>query len=82
MAENNRPTGTGGFGTFRWVFYALLAALVVGSLMMSQSGRIPDWEKCRESLVQQMLSDQCTPRRGLAPDSGDEPASTGSGQNV
>ena len=72
----------GGFGKFRWIFYALLAALVVGSLMMSQSGRIPDWEKCRESLFEQMLSDQCTPRRGFAPDDGGQPAATDSGHNV
>ena len=82
MAEKGKPSGMGGFGTFRWVFYALLAALVIGSLMMSQSGRIPDWEKCKESLFQQMLSDQCTPRRGLAPDNDGAPAATGSGQNV
>lgn len=75
MKENNKPTGPGGggFGSFRWIFYALLAALVVGSLMMAQSGNVPDWQKCRESLFQQMFSDQCTPRRGFAPEEGGTP---------
>ena len=82
MADKGRPSGNGGFGKFRWIFYAMLAALVIGSLMMSQSGRIPDWEKCQESLFQQMFSDQCTPRRGFAPDSDGAPAAADSGQNV
>ena len=54
-------------GGFRWVFYALVAVLIIGSLWASRSGRVPEWEKCKESLFQQMLSDVCTPRRGFEP---------------
>lgn len=85
--KDDKPAGPrlpGGFGGLRWVLYALIAALAVGSLVMAQSGRVPDWEKCRESLVQQMFSDQCTPRRGFAPDSGGDggdPA-PGPGRNI
>ena len=69
--------------SFRLVFYALLAALAVGSLMMARSGNIPDWEQCRESLVQQMFSDQCTPRRGIDPgDGGGTPARPATGRDV
>lgn len=53
---------------YRWVLYALLTVLVVASLWMSQSGRVPEWERCRESLFQQMFSDACTPRPGLGPE--------------
>lgn len=90
MAGSEKPAGPGrgGVVSFRWVFYALLAALLVGSLMMSQSGRIPDWEKCRESLFQQMFSDKCTPRSGHIPGNGGPsgggatPGSPESGRNI
>lgn len=83
---DNTPPPSGkkpsGFGGMRLVFYALLAALIIASLMVGRSGNTPSWEQCKESLFQQMFSDQCTPRRGFEkPSSSPVPGGAG-GQNV
>ena len=77
MDNNNNPSG---FGGFRLIFFALLAGLVIAGLMMGQSGNVPDWEKCKESLFQQMFSDQCTPRRGF--EQPELPSANTGGENV
>ena len=42
-------------------------------------GRVPDWEKCKESLVQQVITGDCTFREGYEP----QPiAPSSSGQNI
>ena len=48
-----------------WVLYALLAVLMIAGLMTSQNRDAPDWANCKESLIEQMFSDTCTPRRGV-----------------
>lgn len=75
-----RKNGFGwGIGRYGWVLYALVAVLIIASMIQSQYGTIPEWEKCRESLIEQMFSDQCTPRRGF--ESLPTPGS-GTGQNI
>lgn len=48
-------------GRYSWVLYALLAVLMISSF--SQTEKRP-WEECKESLIQQMFSDSCTPING------------------
>jgi hypothetical protein len=51
----------GGLGRMRLIIYALVAILAITTLYMG--GRsIPEWEKCKESLIQQFFSEKCTPR--------------------
>ena len=54
-------------GPWQWVLYALVAALIVASIIRGQSGDARSWEKCKESLFTQMISGECTPRRSFAP---------------
>lgn len=60
-------------GSLQWVLYALITALIVVGLYQSRNADAPDWEKCKESLFTQMISGDCTPRRGLG---GDQDPST------
>ncbi|MCG8623066.1 MAG: hypothetical protein MJE68_13855 [Proteobacteria bacterium] len=50
----------------RWwiLIYALVAVLIVLSLGRWGTADRP-WHNCQESLIQQMFSDECTPRRGI-----------------
>ncbi|MCE2517580.1 MAG: hypothetical protein J4F41_07075 [Alphaproteobacteria bacterium] len=48
-----------------WVLYALLAVMLITGLVMSQGRDAPEWAKCKESLLQQMFSDTCTPAEGF-----------------
>ena len=49
-----------------WILAALISVLVIASIYREQSGLdIPDHLNCKESMLQQMFSDQCTPRSGL-----------------
>lgn len=44
----------------------LLVAMVVAGIVAQQQGiEGPSHMKCKESLVEQMLGSQCTPRRGV-----------------
>ena len=54
-------------GRFQWVLYALIAVLLIASIMRSQWGAPRAWEQCKESLFSQMLSGECTPRRSNTP---------------
>lgn len=54
-------------GRGMWIIAALIAAVVVAMMWQESSGGIErPWAECKESLVQQMLSDTCTPRSGFA----------------
>lgn len=64
-------------GNSRWILMALITILLVAGFWMRSDGNVPEWEKCRESLFQQMFSDTCTPRRGFAaPNSNDQTSPT------
>jgi hypothetical protein len=60
--QPRRPLG--GFGGPRLIIYALVAILAVTAIYM-RGESIPEWERCKESLIQQFFSNQCTPRDGL-----------------
>ena len=49
-----------------WILAALISVLVVASIYREQSGmKMPDHLNCKESMLQQMFSDKCTPRDGI-----------------
>ena len=49
-----------------WILAALISVLVIASIYREQSGmKMPDHLNCKESMLQQMFSDKCTPRSGL-----------------
>ena len=49
-----------------WILAALISVLVTASIYREQSGmKMPDHLDCKESMLQQMFSDQCTPRSGI-----------------
>ena len=49
-----------------WILAALITVLVISSIYREQSGmKLPEYLKCKESMFQQMFTDQCTPRSGL-----------------
>lgn len=48
-----------------WILAALIAVLVIAMMYQESSGGIErPWAQCKESLVQQMFSGECTPRAG------------------
>lgn len=48
-----------------WILAALFAVLAIAMMYQESSGGIDrPWAECKESLVQQMFSSQCTPRTG------------------
>ena len=48
-----------------WIMAALIAVMAIAMMWQDSSGGIKrPWTDCKESLVQQMLSDACTPRSG------------------
>jgi len=49
----------------QWVLYALITALIIAGLYQSRNADAPAWEQCKESLFIQMISGDCTPRRGI-----------------
>ena len=51
-----------------WILAAAIAVLVGASMYAESSGLVAErsWTKCQESFVKQMLSDTCTPTRGIA----------------
>ncbi len=52
-------------GRNMWILAALIAALAIAMIYQSNSGGIEQpWAECKESLVQQMFSGECTPRTG------------------
>ncbi len=50
---------------FAWILYGLLATLIIFSLYFEKE---QPWAKCRESLLEQVFSEKCTPRAGIQKD--------------
>ena len=49
-----------------WILLTLLVILVLSSMYREYSNLpTPDHLKCKESMLQQMFSDKCTPRDGI-----------------
>ena len=49
-----------------WILLTLLVILVLSSMYREYSNLpIPNHLKCKESMLQQMFSDKCTPRDGI-----------------
>ena len=49
-----------------WILLALLSVLIISSIYREYADLpTPDHLKCKESMIQQFLSDKCTPREGL-----------------
>ena len=49
-----------------WILAVLISVLVIASIYREQSGmEIPDHLNCKESMLQQIFSDKCTPRSGI-----------------
>lgn len=68
-----------------WILAAALAVLVGAQIFAGEGGWLADrpWTQCKESFVQQMLSDDCTPVRGIAIEpSQDGGASGGAGSSA
>lgn len=48
-----------------WILAALFAVLAIAMMYQESTGGIErPWTQCKESMVQQMLFDECTPRTG------------------
>lgn len=48
-----------------WVLAALIAALMIAMIYQESTGGVErPWAECKESMVQQMFSGNCTPRSG------------------
>lgn len=48
-----------------WILAALLAVMAVAMIYQSETGNLDrPWAQCKENLVQQMLTNECTPRTG------------------
>jgi hypothetical protein len=50
-----------------WILAAIFAVMAIALIYQSEVGGGADrpWAKCKESLVQQIFSGDCTPRTGL-----------------
>ena len=49
-----------------WILAVLISVLVIASIYREQSGmKMPDHLNCKESMFEQMFTDECTPRTGL-----------------
>ena len=52
--------------TTMWILLTLLVILVLSSMYREYSNLpTPDHLKCKESMIQQMFSDKCTPRNSI-----------------
>lgn len=48
-----------------WIMMALFAAMAIAMMYQESNGGINrPWDKCKENLLTQIISDQCTPRTG------------------
>jgi hypothetical protein len=49
-----------------WIMAAILGAMALAAIYQDEIGGGIErpWAECKESMVQQMLSGNCTPRRG------------------
>lgn len=50
-----------------WILAAVLAVLAIATIYQSEVGGGLDrsWAKCKENLIQQIFSGDCTPREGF-----------------
>ena len=50
-----------------WLLAALFAVLAIALIYQSEfsGGLERPWAECRENLIQQMISGNCTPRQGV-----------------
>lgn len=53
------------FGGLRLILYGLLVVLALASIYVSRNKPPPEWTQCKESLIEQFFSDQCTPTTGF-----------------
>jgi len=63
-------------GRNMWILAALIAAFAIAMIFQEYSGGRPQpWAECKESLVQQMFTGDCTPRSGsVRPPASADPA--------
>jgi hypothetical protein len=49
-----------------WILAALIAVIIIATIYQSEVGGGLDrpWTKCKESMIQQIFSGDCTPREG------------------
>ena len=49
----------------RLIIYALIAILMIVIIWRNEFSNLkkPDWTKCKESLIQQIFSKECTPTK-------------------
>ena len=49
-----------------WILFTLLSILVIAAMYREYSNLpLPKHLNCKESMLEQMFSDKCTPRNGL-----------------
>ena len=49
-----------------WILGALITITIIASIYREQSGlKLPSYMNCKESIFQQMLSNECTLRKGF-----------------
>ncbi len=53
-------------GRSTWIILALVAVGMITAMYMADSGQLErPWAQCKESMVTQIFTDQCTPRDGF-----------------
>ena len=49
-----------------WILLTLLSILIISSIYREYSNMpVPDHLNCKESMIEQMFSDKCTPRKKI-----------------
>ncbi len=49
-----------------WIIFTLISILIIASIYRSYNNMpMPDHLKCKESMLEQMFSDKCTPRKSF-----------------
>ena len=49
-----------------WILLTLISVLIISSIYREYSNMpVPDHLNCKESMLQQMFSDKCTPRKNI-----------------
>ncbi len=64
---------------FAWILYGLLAVLIILSLYFQKE---QPWAQCRESLLEQVFSEECTPRTGIGKEVPQRIGRPGFGQGI
>mmetsp|Transcript_72680 Transcript_72680/g.101012 ORF Transcript_72680/g.101012 Transcript_72680/m.101012 type:complete len:91 (-) Transcript_72680:107-379(-) len=69
-----------------WIIIGAVAILMITTMVATEADLVAErsWTQCKESFVQQMISDECTPRRGIVmePESGTSSGDGGSSNGV